>query len=205
MSRRVLSAATAFALALMPLGGQALAADAPAAKPPAPPPLDPAAKSGAEELLKLMGFEKMMEDGMRGSLGAMRSGEVIGRQLDSNAQLRLERSKNPQAWDKALHKIGAMQADAAEEEIKATMPEIKAMAVELYARNFSAEDLQELTKLYHTPVGKKLLDELPKVMGNVMVFAQAMMTKRLAPRMRQLQPAIQAELEPLLPKKKEGR
>jgi hypothetical protein len=184
-----------------------LAAATPPASKPAPKPavqeqapLDPAAKAAAEELLTLISFEKTMEEGTQASLTAMRSGVMMGRQLDANPQLRLERAKNPQAWDKALRRIGALQADAAEAEAKATMPDIKAMAVDIYARKFTAADLRGFIALYQTPIGKTLLDGLPQVMGNTMVVAQAMLSQRMAPRMRALQPTIQAELAPLLPK-----
>ena len=174
------------------------AAPKPAAQEEAP--LDPAAKAAAEELLTLISFEKSMMTGTQASLAVMRSGAMMGRQLDANSQLRLERAKNPQAWDKALRRIGALQADAAEAEAKAAMPDIKAMAVDAYARKFTAADLRGFIALYQTPIGKTLLDGLPQVVGNVMAFAQGMLSQRMAPRMRALQPAIQAELAPLLPK-----
>jgi hypothetical protein len=167
---------------------------------PKPAPVDPAAKAAAETLLTTIGFEKTMIEGMQASLAAMRSGEQMGRQLDANSQLRLERAKNPQAWDKALRRIGTMQADAAEAEVNAAMPDIKAMAVERYARAFSAADLQGLTAFYGTPLGRSLFHKLPEVIGGIMSAAQIMIAQRMAPRMRALQPAIQAEMAPLLPK-----
>jgi len=187
------------ALALTPAPVVAAPAD------PAPSsqqtPVDPAAKAAAEELLTLIAFEKTMEEGAMASIAAMRSGSVIGRQVDANPQLRLERAKNPQAWDKALRRIGALQADAAEAETKAAMPAIRAAAVDIYARKFSAADLRGFIELYRTPLGKTLLDGLPQVMGNTMVVGQALIGQRVAPRMRALQPKIQAELAPLLPRK----
>jgi hypothetical protein len=184
------------ALTAAPLAA-ATPAPAPAAK---PAPVDPAAKTAAEALLTTIGFEKTMIEGMQASLAAMRTGEQMGRQLDANPQLRLERAKNPQAWDKALRHIGAMQADAAEAEVKAGMPEIRAMAAERYARAFSAADLQGFAQLYGTPLGRSLFDKLPEVIGGVMNAAQIVIAQRMAPRMRALQPAIQAEMAPLLPK-----
>jgi len=57
------------------------------------------------------------------------------------------------------------------------------VAPDIYAQHFSADELRELLAFYRTPLGSKVLTEVPKVMGEYT-------TKVLMPMM----PAMQAEL-----------
>ena len=195
----------AAALVTPPLAAQAPAATqatstAQVSAKPADAPADPAAKAAAETLLKLMDYDKMVSAGLEPTLAAMRAGAIIGRQVDANPALKLQRSKNPQAWDIALRNVGAMQAGVIEQTMKEMMPEVHAVAVDTYARNFTAQDLRELTDFYKTPLGRKVIDRLPKVMVASLDLAQRQVSQRVTPRMQALQPAIEKELAPLLPR-----
>jgi len=81
------------------------------------------------------------------------------------------------------------------------MPEIKAMAVDTYARNFTAAELHGLIDFYKTPLGHKLLQKLPGIMSDLMTYTQMQISRRAAPMMRErVQPLLRSELAPLLPK-----
>lgn len=54
----------------------------------------------------------------------------------------------------------------------------------IYARHFTADELEQLIAFYNTPVGKKTRSELPKVMGD---FSTAVMIPMV--------PAMQSELQ----------
>lgn len=187
------------ALFVVPFSAQAQA-PVPKAPPPAPATADPAAKAAAEQLLTQMDYDKKMHTGILQSATMMRSGAVMGRQVDANPALKMQRAQNPQAWDAALKKIGGMQADILEQALKETTPQIRADAVDTYARAFTAAELKQMIELYKTPFGHKLIDRLPVVASVALRRAQVQIDQRMAPHMKALQPEIQKELQPLLPK-----
>lgn len=194
----------AAALLILPAPA-ALAAAAPAAPaassaPPVPPPVDPAAKAAAEQFLVQFGYDRKFLDGISQGAARMRSGAVMGQQVDSNPALKMQRAKNPQAWDAALKKVGGMQADILEQTAKERMPQVHADAVDTYARAFTAAELKQLSELYKTPFGRKLIDALPGVASVAVRRAQVEINRQMAPRVKALQPEIQKELAPLLPK-----
>lgn len=176
----------------------ALAAPAPAA--PVPPPVDPAAKAAAEQFLVQFGYDRKFLDGISQGAARMRSGAVMGQQVDANPALKMQRAKNPQGWDVALKKVGGMQADILEQTAKEMMPQVHADAVDTYARAFTAAELKQLSELYKTPFGRKLVDALPGAASFAVRRAQMRIDRQMVPRVKALQPEIQKEMAPLLPK-----
>jgi uncharacterized protein len=54
----------------------------------------------------------------------------------------------------------------------ARINEAIALTAAVYARNFSADELRELTAFYRTPLGQKMLQKLPVVMQESMAVGQ---------------------------------
>ena len=57
----------------------------------------------------------------------------------------------------------------------------------IYARHFSAGELRELIAIYKTPLGQKMLREMPKVMGD---FTQTVYVPLMAPMQAELRSSI---------------
>lgn len=186
-------------IAASPLAARATP-DVDGAPPAAEQKVDPQAEAAARELIGLMHLRQMLQDGMAPSLAAMRAGTAISHMLDANPEIRMERAKNPAAWDAALRKIGEMQATLTEQTITDIEPEMEAMTVRTYAANFSVAELREIIAFYRKPIGQKIITRMPAVMSSAMQFVQEEIPKRMVPKMAAMQPEIQKTLAPLLPK-----
>ena len=68
------------------------------------------------------------------------------------------------------------------------------MVIQLYVTHYTEEELNEMTGFYESPVGQKLLDKMPEVMGASMEMAQEMM-KGFYARLPELQEALEADIE----------
>ncbi len=64
-------------------------------------------------------------------------------------------------------------APALLDNMSARLPEFAAEIVLIYARNFTPEEMRQMTTFYRTPVGQKLLEKLPTVTQESMRAGQA--------------------------------
>jgi uncharacterized protein len=64
-------------------------------------------------------------------------------------------------------------APALLDNMSARLPEFAAEIVVIYARNFTPEEMRQMTAFYRTPVGQKLLEKLPTVTQESMRAGQA--------------------------------
>ena len=51
-------------------------------------------------------------------------------------------------------------------------PELRAKTVEIYNKNFTQQELKDLAAFYRTPLGKKALETLPAITGEVTKLSQ---------------------------------
>lgn len=68
----------------------------------------------------------------------------------------------------------------------------------IYARHFSAGELRELIAIYKTPLGQKMLREMPKVMGD---FTQTVYIPLMAPMQVELRSSIEGIMRKHQPQK----
>ncbi|MGC4015611.1 MAG: DUF2059 domain-containing protein [Luteolibacter sp.] len=137
--------------------------------------LNAAEKSPAERLLDTMDFQKT-------SLSAAKA----------SFQPALEQFKKQGLPPEAIKELTA----AADTFFVKTFsdPELVAAITKLYSDNFTAAELEELIKFYHTPVGKKALTTLPEIMGQAAQIGQEYAQKNA--------PGFQAEVQAILLKYK---
>jgi hypothetical protein len=184
--------ALAAVLAAAPAPAFAQAADAPAAK------LDPAAEAAARELFNASDIRNTMRDSNQKTLAQMRSGAALSAMIDQNPQVKMKRATNPQAWDAALARLGTKQAAIMEKVLADLQPEVEERTVQLYARTFSVADLKGITAFYHSPLGRRMIAQMPAVMSDTMSWVQSELPKRVGPAMAEFQPEVQRELAPLM-------
>ena len=178
----------------------ALAAQTPAAAQAEAPALDPAQVAAARQLVQLLDVAAVMGGGLAEMESELRSGARLSASLDQNPAIRMERAKNPQAWDAAIKRIGAMQADAVRALIEDLTPQVVEATIAIYARNFTVGDLEALIAFYQTPVGTRLRDRMPAINAESVRLVQTKVMPRVAEKMQSLQPKVQAELAPLMPR-----
>lgn len=188
---------------LAALAGTQPALAAQAAQTPAvvlAPALDPARVAAARRLIELLDVAAVMGGGLVEMENELRSGAGLSASLDRNPATRMERAKNPQAWDAAIKRIGAMQADAVRAIVEGVTPQVVEATIAIYARNFTVGDLDALIAFYQTPVGIKLRDRMPAISAESAKLVQTLVMPRVAEKMQSLQPKVQAELAPLMPR-----
>ncbi len=61
----------------------------------------------------------------------------------------------------------------AEDEIKKMMPELKEPIITIYDTNFTTEEIKQLVAFYTSPVGHKIVTQMPEIMQQTVAMAQA--------------------------------
>lgn len=166
---------------------------------PAQPAPDAGARAAAQELVRLTNLRGQMQRTMDATMAQMRSGAAFTRVLEANPGFRMARSKNPRKFEEVFKRVGAIQAEVASRVLVEMAPEVERLAVDSYARRFSAAELRGLSAFYRTPLGGKLLREQPGIMADSVTLVQRRLAPRMAQEMQAAAPRIQAELKRLAP------
>ena len=183
------------------LAAQAVpAAVAPPATVAAPPAIAPELHAAAEALVHAAGVDASLKSTLDREMEQMRSGAILSAQLDQNPAIRLQRAKNPQAWDAAIARIGARQGEMFARATADLQPLVIEQAVRTYATSFSLDDLRQLAAFYRSPLGRRLVARTPAIALGTAQWLQGEMARRLAPTTVALAAEVQRELEPLLPR-----
>ena len=61
----------------------------------------------------------------------------------------------------------------AEDEMKKSAPELKEPLITIYDTNFTTDEIKQLVAFYTSPVGRKLATQLPEIMQQTVVMAEA--------------------------------
>ncbi|SDH32886.1 MULTISPECIES: DUF2059 domain-containing protein [unclassified Duganella] len=149
---------------------------------------DAASTAAAKELFESMNYRTVM-------IGAMQQmAQGMGASLRAGAEASIK--NNPKLSDadkqKALAKmeaelpaaINAMQSVMNDQTL---VDDILAETVPLYARHFSADELKQITAFYRSPVGAKMLNLMPQLMGEGMQVGQQIVQRRIGPMLQKLQ------------------
>jgi len=172
-------AAVAVALAFAAPVSAQTAAPAPVA--------DPAAVSAAHRLFESMNYRSVaqgMLTQMTQSLpAAMRQGAVAA--IENNRKLSAEQkgaaiAKLDRELPQAVAAIQGIFSDPA------TIDEMLRETEQLYARHFTAAELDQIATFYRTPVGAKMLASMPQVMAESMQLGQRIVMPRVMAQMEKL-------------------
>jgi hypothetical protein len=161
--------------------------------------------AAARALVATMDMRKNTDANVDATIASMRDGSALSRMLDSNPAIKMERAKNPSAWEAALKRLGQRQADLAGPALRDTLSLAEERAVESYAIHFTVADLKALTDFYKSPLGIRYKTNLPLVTRETSAWLQQENAKRMLGVMQALQPDLKRELEPLLPKSAQGK
>ena len=138
-------------------------------------------------------------------LKAMRSGEAVRAMLGQNPRFREEASKNKPAFNAAMARMGAMQADALGPFQREMLTASRQAAIQLYARDFTAAELNQIAAFYRTPAGAKLLARQPAINAEVAKTMQQKYGPRVQAAEKALAPKMEAELRKLFPAPDQAR
>lgn len=152
------------------------------------PAADKAATAAAQELFDSMNYRAVMLGAMQqmsqGIAGSMRGGAEAA--INNNPNLSAEDKQKALARMEAElpRAVAAMQAVINDPGL---IDEILAETVPIYARNFTADELKQISAFYRTPVGAKMLAKMPQLMGEGMQVGQQIVARRLGPVMQKVQ------------------
>ena len=183
MKQILAAVSVALAFAAAPVSAQT-AQTAPAMPAPA---ADPASAAAAHRLFEAMNY-RVVAQGMLNQMtqslpAAMRQGAAAA--IDGNRKLSAEQKRAAVAkLDRELP-----QAVAAIQSIfndPATIDEMLRETEQLYARHFTAAELDQIAAFYRTPVGAKMLASMPQLMNESMQIGQRVVMPRVAGLMEKL-------------------
>nr|WP_315261538.1 DUF2059 domain-containing protein [uncultured Duganella sp.] len=149
---------------------------------------DAASSAAAKELFDSMNYRSilqgMMQQMAQGMAASMRGGAEAA--INNNSKLSADDKQKALAKMEAElpAAVGAMQSVLGD---PALVDDILNETVPIYARNFSADELKQITAFYRTPVGAKMLAKMPQLMGEGMQVGQQIVARRIGPMMQKLQ------------------
>lgn len=156
--------------------------------------------AAARELVQIGDTREQLRKSMAQTLADTRSGKALGVFVDQDPQMRMQRARNPAAWDAALARLGAKQVVQLELMMTELVPLIEERSVQSYATHFTVEELRQLIAFNRSPLGKMVMERVPAVMSDAMAFLQSEMPRRRKAMLEALAPDIERELQPLLTK-----
>jgi uncharacterized protein len=148
---------------------------------------DAKAAAAARDLLDAMNYRATTTAAMKQMTANMPTMMRTGAEqsIRNNAQLsEKEKAEKLAEVDKMVPQAVAAVTKVLEDPKLAD--EMMAEAVPLYARYFTADELKQLATFYRTPVGKKSLQALPKLMGEAMQVGQRVIAPRINKVMQEL-------------------
>ena len=141
-------------------------------------PVDPDSAAAVKELLAAMHYRdsmQLMVAQMQKSLPAM---HLQSATAAINANKALTEEQKSQAIAKAGREAEQSAAMLGSTFDQAMMDELATEMVPLYARNFTAAEIRQMAAFYNTPVGAKMMQVMPQLMGEMIQVSQRVMMPR---------------------------
>lgn len=157
------------------------------------------ARAAATAVVNLTNPPARAQAQLDAQLKAMRNGDAVRAMLGQNPRFKQEAAKNQPAFNAALARIGAMQADAVGPIQREMMTASRAALIDGYAANFTVAELNAIAAFYKSPAGAKLLARQPAIGMEVNRQMQAKFGPRIVAAEKAVGPKIEAELKKLFP------
>lgn len=167
-------AALASVVALVCAPGFALGADAPMA------PADPAVIEATKQMMASMKIRDVMLTSMRqaqqqmpAQMKSMASAMITGNANLTNEQKAEALKRIDQVAPKLVANLQAVLTDPA------LIDEMLAEMVPLYAETYTLDEIHQLSAFYASPLGQKMLANMPSLMSRSMQISQRVMMPRI--------------------------
>ena len=132
-------------------------------------------------------------------ISQIRAGAGIRAMLSSNPQLKAELAKNSPAVNAGVGRMGAIQADAVGPIMREMQASARAEQIASFARNFTADELTQITAFYRTPAGAKFLARQGAVTADVAKANAQKYSARMQAAEKAVGPKLDAELRKTFP------
>ena len=154
----------------------------------APAAVDPATAKAVSELLVAMKYQDVMKATMHAMTQQMPANMLEGATAAINSNPKLTAEQKTAELEKVrreIPKVGeALNRLVSDPEL---VKEMGAEMVPLYARHFTLDEIRQLTALYRSPLGAKMLTTMPVLMQEGMQIGQKVMVPRIQKMMQQMQ------------------
>jgi hypothetical protein len=185
MKKTFAALATIATLMSAPVLAQAPAA--PATHAAAPAAVDPAMAAAVQKMFAAMKYREVMVGAMQQMIQSLPSQlrMSVTQAVNNNPKM------SPADKEKALAKFEKSLPDTIAAMSKllndpTLIDDMYTEIVPLYARTFTLSEINELTRFYSTPVGQKMLQKMPQLMGESMVLGQKVVGPRVGKLVQQL-------------------
>ncbi|WP_199555313.1 DUF2059 domain-containing protein [Sandaracinobacteroides hominis] len=153
----------------------------------------------ATQVVDLMSPPAQAKAQLDAQMKEVRNGNAIRAQLSQAPRFKQEAAKNQPAFNSAIARIGAMQADALGPIRAEMLAASRQEAIAAYASTFNVGELNDLIAFYKSPTGQKMLAS----QGQINMQVSKAMATKFAPRVQAAEkavaPKIEAELKKLFP------
>jgi len=157
------------------------------------------ATKSAAAVVELMNPSARSSAQLEAQLKAMRSGEAVRGMLSQNPRFKQEAAKNQPAFNAAIARMGAMQADALGPIQREMLATSRQVAIQAYAREFTAAELDQIAAFYRSPTGAKFMARQPAINAEVGKAMQQKYGARVQAAEKAIAPKMEAELRKLFP------
>ena len=149
--------------------------------------VDPAAATAVKELLATMKYRDMMQQAMQQMNQQMPAMMLNGAKAAINSSTKLSDEQKKAQIAKAEREIPKVSASFAKMFSDPKLyDDMAAEIIPLYARHFTAPEINEMTAFYKTPVGAKMLAVTPQLMQESMAISQRLIMPRMSEAVKQL-------------------
>ena len=187
MKKNLAALATVLTLIGAPALAQPQATQPPPAARPAAAPVDPAVSAAVQKMFTAMKYREVMVASMQQMLQTlpMQLRMSVTQSVNNNQKLSpAEKEKTLAKFEKSLPETVAAMSKLLND--PTLIDEMYAEIVPLYARTFTLAEINELTRFYATPVGQKMLQKMPQLMGESMALGQRVVGPRVGKLVQQL-------------------
>jgi len=160
---------------------------------------DAATTSAATAMVDLINPPAQAKAGLDRQIAAVRDGQMIHAMLGNQPRFRTEAAKNQPAFNAAIKRMGATQAQALAPIFTDMQAASRRAAIAAYAKNFTAAELGQIMAFYKTPAGAKLLRAQPQITADVNRSVQAEYAPKIEAAQKSVAPKITAELKKIFP------
>jgi len=170
----------------------AFATGAQAAGEQAKPALNPATVAAVNKLLDSMNYRSMARQIMQATFQQMQPGLAQIMETAINASPKLDADQKAEALERVKSKLPDVNSKLQELFTDPSLiEEMQAATVQVYARNFSVAEIEQLAAFYRTPLGKKILVRMPAIASESVAASQQVITPRLDKMMQEIVSAFE--------------
>lgn len=158
-------------------------------------PVDTNQAKAIRDLMEAMNFKQTMVQ--MTSAMSQQMPQMLDRMLDTQTKSSaLSPEQHAEAKRIAREVVGDSQTEILQIfEDPVVLQGIEEVMARMYAKHFTTEEIQATAAFYSSPVGKKTLSTMPKVMQETMPEMMALMTPRMNAAMESAQKKLLAKLE----------